>query len=90
MLLEAIRRIDAGECGSMTDDELAIVSGIINGNTVMSREEAAEHLGMNLRKFHRLQQDGVIPEGHRRRGFKEKVYYKKEMDRLKGIIRTTP
>lgn len=89
LLLEAIRLVDEGHCGNITDDEMNIISGIIRGNTVMCREEAAEYLELDLHKFYRLQNEGILPKGNKRRGYKEKVYYKMDLDKVKGSISHT-
>lgn len=89
LLLEAIKLVDEGKCGNITDEEMSIISGIIRGTTVMCREEAAEYLEIDLHKFYRLQNEGILPKGHKRRGYKEKVYYKRDLDEVKVLISHT-
>lgn len=84
--MEAVRMVDEGNCGNITDEELGIISGIIRGTTVMCREEAAEYLGVDIHKFYRLQNEGILSKGHKRRGYKEKIYYKRDLDKVKVLL----
>jgi len=46
----------------------------------LSKEEAAIHLKMSTSRFNTLVNEGRMPKGRKKLGFKEKVWYKNEID----------
>ena len=68
---------------SEIDTETAIsIAGII-AHKAMSREEAAIYLNISYNKFGQYVDEGKLPKGRKRQGWKELCWYKDELDRCK-------
>lgn len=48
----------------------------------MSKYQAYTYLNISRAKFDNLVKEGIIPEGIKKPGFKEKFYYKKDLNKL--------
>ena len=86
MLVRALEMIDNGECDGITPEEVEMLSEIIHRPQSMGREDAAKYLGLSLNRFHELRDCGVIPDPRKRRGFKEKEYFKCDLDKAKEYL----
>jgi predicted DNA-binding transcriptional regulator AlpA len=49
---------------------------------VMSKEQACNYLNLSRSRFDDLVREGSIPRGRKRRGFKELVWYKDELQQV--------
>lgn len=78
LLRETADKIDSGNC-EMTDSEAMDIMSILS-HQVMSKEDACIYLNMSRSRFDDLVREGRLPKGKKRRGFKELVFYKDELD----------
>jgi predicted DNA-binding transcriptional regulator AlpA len=78
LLRETADKIDSGNC-EMTDSEAMDIMSILS-HQVMSKEDACIYLNMSRSRFDDLIREGRLPKGKKRRGFKELVFYKDELD----------
>lgn len=78
LLREAADKIEAGNC-ELSESEAMDIMGVLS-HQVMSKENACRHLNMSRSKFDELVRCGKLPKGRKRVGFKEKVWYKDELD----------
>lgn len=78
-----IDRIESGECELTAADAMAALTFL--GREAISREEAADLSGEALSTFAEKVKRGQLPQPKKRRGFKEKIWYKGEL--LAAIFR---
>lgn len=78
ILREAADKIDAGTCELDEDQVMDIASAI--GHQVLSKDEACGYLNLARSRFDDLVREGKIPKGKKRRGFKELIFYKDELE----------
>lgn len=78
MLREAADKIDAGTCELSESEAMEIMS--VLSHQAMSKEDACIYLNLSRSRFDDLVREGKIPKGRKRRGFKELVFYKDELD----------
>lgn len=78
LLREAADKIDTGNC-ELSESEAMDIMGVLS-HQVMSKENACRHLNMSRSKFDELVRGGKLPKGRKRVGFKEKVWYRDELD----------
>lgn len=78
-----IDRIESGECELTAADAMAALTFL--GREAISREEAADMAGEALSTFADKVKKGELPAPTKRRGFKEKIWYRGEM--LAAIFR---
>lgn len=81
LLRDTANKIDSGNCEISEEEAMAIVNNMTH--IAISKESACRHLNMSRSKFDDLIRQGKIPEGKKRVGFKEKIWFKDELDRLK-------
>lgn len=84
-LREAANKIEAETC-ELSESEAMDIMSIIS-HQVMSKEDACIHAGLSRSRFDDLTREGRLPKGRKRRGFKELVYYKDELDSALSKIR---
>lgn len=79
LLREAADNLDSGSCvvtkeqASMLIDEIA--------NRPLSKEQACRFLGMSRSNFDRLVREGTLPAGRKVAGFKELIWFTKDLRR---------
>ena len=78
LMRETADKIDAGTC-ELSETEAMDIMRILS-HQVMSKEDACIYLNIKGDKFNSLVREGKLPRGRKRRGFKELVYYKDELD----------
>lgn len=78
---ETADKIDSGNC-ELSESEAMDIMGILS-HQVMSKEDACIYMNMSRSKFDDLVREGKLPKGRKRRGFKELVFYKDELDMWK-------
>ncbi len=81
LLRETADKIDSGNCELSESEAMDIMS--VLSHQVMSKEDACIYMNMSRSKFDDLVREGKLPKGRKRRGFKELVFYKDELDRCK-------
>lgn len=77
-LREIADRIDCGT-SDVTEEE-AIETLRFIAHDPLSKEQACRHLNLSRSRFDTLIREGVLPKGKKRTGFKEKVWYRDELD----------
>ena len=77
-LRELADKFDAGT-SEATEQQCLDILNII-GNQRMSREQAAEYLNMPINTFNQYISKGIIPPGHKEKGYKELTWYRNELD----------
>ena len=84
MVADALRqiadRIDSGSC-EMSDQECLDVFNML-AHEALSKEQAMLYLNMPRSTFDNYVRLGRIPQGRKRVGFKELVWYKDELSRI--------
>ena len=77
MLRQIADKIDGGTCEIDEEQALHIMSTI--AHEPMSKDTACSYLNISRSKFDSLVAEGKLPEGKKRRGFKEKIWFKDEL-----------
>ena len=80
-LKETADKIEVGNCELSESEAMDIMS--VLSHQVMSKEDACIYMNMSRSKFDDLVREGKLPKGRKRRGFKELVFYKDELDMWK-------
>ena len=78
ILREVAEKIESGNCELSEDQAMDIISAL--SHEVLSKDEACGYLNLSRSRFDDLVREGVIPRGRKRRGFKELIFYKDELD----------
>ena len=81
LLRETADKIDAGN-SELTDCEAMDIMSVLT-HQAMSKDDACIYMNMSRSKFDDLLREGKLPKGRKRRGFKELVFYKDELDMWK-------
>lgn len=84
LLLGIVKDIDAGNSNIDEEEALKLVETLkgMRKDNPMSKYQAYTYLGISRAKFDNLVREGKLPEGRKLPGFKEKIWYKKDL-RLK-------
>lgn len=77
-LKEVINKIENDTC-ELTEEEAMEIMSVIS-HTPLSKDEACSHVNISRSRFDELIRLGKLPKGRKRRGFKEKIWYKDELD----------
>lgn len=77
LLIETGKKIKAGNCE--VNDEQAVSMMALIAHEPISKEVASEELNMSRTKFNNMVDEGRLPKGRKRRGWKELVWYKDEI-----------
>ena len=80
LLRQIADKIDGGTCEIDEEQALHIMSTI--AHEPMSKDVACSYLNISRSKFDSLVADGKLPEGKKRRGFKEKIWFKDELSNI--------
>ena len=81
LLLGVIDDIDAGNSNIDEKEAMQIIK-LLKGmrkDNPMSKYQAYTYLGMSRAKFDNLVREGKLPDGKKLPGFKEKIWYKKDL-----------
>lgn len=81
LLETAVKDIKADTSEIDSDTALAI-AGMI-AHRPMSRETASKYLNISYSKFGKYVDEGKIPKGQKRTGWKELAWYKDELDKCR-------
>ena len=79
-LKETADKIEAGNCELSESEAMDIMS--VLSHQVMSKEDACIYMNMSRSKFDDLVREGKLPKGRKRRGFKELIWYKDELQKV--------
>lgn len=81
LLLGIVKDIDAGNSNIDEGEALKIVEMLkgMRKDNPMSKYQAYTYLGISRAKFDNLVREGKLPEGRKLPGFKEKIWYKKDL-----------
>ena len=83
LLVNIIERIDAGNTNISSEEGLEIIKYLNKFNDKdegISKYTACQYLNMSRAKFDDLVAEGKLPEGKHIQGFKEKRWYRKDLD----------
>lgn len=75
-------RLDEEQC----DEIIEMINQMTNTKNKYSKYQSYNYLGLSRATFDRYVKDGIIPEGRKESGFKEKFWYKKDLDESKKKI----
>lgn len=70
----------------ITEDEALDIINLL-AHIAISREDALKLLNVNNTKFYELMGNNSIPKGRKRRGFKEVVWYRDELEQSVANIK---
>ena len=81
LLLGIVKDIDAGNSNIDEEEALKIVEMLkgMRKDNPMSKYQAYTYLGISRATFDNLVREGKLPEGRKIPGFKEKIWYKKDL-----------
>ena len=80
ILRQIADKIDGGNCEIDEEQALHIMSTI--AHEPMSKDTACSYLNISRSKFDSLVAEGKLPKGKKRRGFKEKIWFKDELSNI--------
>lgn len=83
ILNQIIDNIDAGNSNINEEDEQHIIDCLrkyTHKDEGMSKYSACQYLNISRAKFDNMVREGKLPEGKKVIGFKEKRWYKKDLD----------
>ena len=83
LLLKIVDDIDAGNTNISEQDEMLIIEALkaLRTDTPMSKYQAYTYLNISRATFDNLVKEGRLPEGVKVAGFKEKFWYRKDLDK---------
>lgn len=84
LLARAIEDIDAGNSDMTEEEELEIaemLNKILRKDKPMSKYQAYTYLNISRAKFDNLVREGKLPRGQKREGFKELIWFKKDLNK---------
>ena len=88
-LLNIISNIDSGN-SNLDDNQCEELINTINKMALVknkySKYQSYKYLGLSRATFDRYIKDDIIPEGRKESGFKEKFWYKEDLDKAKERI----
>ena len=82
LLLKFVDDIDSGNSNMTYEDQckvLRMLSNIREGDVAMSKQTAADYIGVCRSTFDNYVRDGFIPKGVKEEGFKELRWYKSDL-----------
>ena len=85
LLQQIINNIDSGNSNITEEDELHIIDCLrkyTHKDEGMSKYSACQYLNISRAKFDNMVRQGLLPKGKKVIGFKEKRWYKKDLDRF--------
>ena len=82
LMRETADKIDAGNCEMSADEAMDLMD--ILSHEVLSKDQACSYLNLSRSRFDDLVREGKLPKGRKRRGFKELVFYRDELNNYKN------
>lgn len=80
LLRDAANKLENDTCEISEAEAMDIVNNMTH--IALSKEMSCNYLNMSRSKFDDLIRQGKLPEGRKRVGFKEKIWYKDELTNL--------
>ena len=83
ILNQIIDNIDSGNSNINEEDELHIIDCLrkyTHKDEGMSKYSACQYLNISRAKFDNMVRQGLLPKGKKVTGFKEKRWYKRDLD----------
>ena len=83
-LVKIIEDIDTGNSNITEEDTIEITKAlrrITRKDNPMSKYQAYTYLNISRATFDNLVKEGKLPEGNKVEGFKEKFWYKRDLDK---------
>lgn len=83
LLVNIIDRIDTGNTNITEEEGLEVINYLNKFNNKdegISKYSACQYLDISRAKFDNLVKEGKLPEGKHIQGFKEKRWYRKDLD----------
>lgn len=83
VLKQLIQSLENDTC-SMTEEDMSDVLDVlrsINDRKILSKYAACQYLNISRAKFDNLVKEGKLPPGIKLPGFKEKVWYRSNLDK---------
>ena len=84
LLRDVADKIDVGTSEISATEAMDIISMLTH--EPMSKEKACIFLNLSRSRFDDLVREGKLPEGRKRVGFKEKVWFRDELETAKEIL----
>lgn len=83
LLLKIVDDIDAGNTNISEQEEMLIIEALksLRTDTPMSKYQTYTYLNISRATFDNLVKEGRLPEGVKVAGFKEKFWYRKDLDK---------
>lgn len=84
LLQKCIDDIDTGNCYPTDEEAIEMIDALkkyTRKDMPMSKYQCCEYLNISRTTFNNLVNDGKLPEGQKVQGFKEKFWYKKDLDK---------
>lgn len=85
LLVKAINDIDAGNSNLTEEEEIKIIdtlSSMVDKNQRISKYSACQYLNISRATFDNYVREGKLPKGKHEIGFKEKSWFKKDLDKF--------
>lgn len=83
-LIDAANKIRNGQCEIGYEQQQELLKAI--AKQPLSKPQAFKFLGISRSKFDYMLRTGQLPQGQKRVGFKELVWYKDELEEYKHLI----
>ena len=83
LLKDTASKIDAETC-EMTEQQAMDIMSVLS-HEAMSKDAACSYVNLSRSRFDELVKRGKIPKGRKRRGFKELIWWKDELDTCKSF-----
>lgn len=83
LLQKCIDDIDNGNCNPTDDEAVEMIDALkkyTRKDMPMSKYQCCEYLNISRTTFNNLVNEGKLPEGQKVQGFKEKFWYKKDLN----------
>lgn len=83
LLLKIVNDIDCGNSNIDETDAAAIIEALkryTDKDIIMSKYQAYTYLNVSRATFDNLVKEGKLPPGIKKAGFKEKFWYKRDLD----------
>lgn len=83
LLQQYVDDINSGNCQISYEDQCQILkalTSIYSGSEIMSKQMAADYIGVSRATFDNYVKNGYIPKGEKKDGFKELHWHKSDLD----------
>lgn len=84
LLLKIVDDIDTGNSNLSDEESLEVIKSLrkyTRKDTPLSKYQAYTYLNMSRAKFDNMVRDGKLPKGKKIAGFKELIWYKRDLNK---------